>query len=338
MAQQRSEGGGALLGRPIVHSPGQVTVAQYLESWLQSASLSLRPKTQRQYEQIARQHIGPTIGELMLADLQPDHIQSLYSAKLEHGASPSTVRILHAVLHRALSRAVRWGLIDRNPTDAVDRPRLRRKEMKTLTAEQVRCLLAAARASRLETVLCLAVTTGLRQGELLGLRWSDLDWRTGHLRVQRQVQRIGGQGLVFGEPKSASGRRVVVLGPAMIGRLRTYQERQALEKIVAGGRWQENGLVFPSTIGTPMEARNLVRSFKALLKEAGLPEIRFHDLRHTAATLMLQEGVHPKIVQERLGHSQISLTLDIYSHVLPTMQEEAARKLDSLLEASVEAY
>jgi integrase len=208
--------------------------------------------------------------------------------------------------------------------------------MKTLTQEQVRRLLAAARPSRLETVLCLAVTTGLRQGELLGLRWSDLDWHTGQLRVQRQVQRIGGQGLVFSEPKSASGRRVVVLGPTMIGKLRTHQERQELEEIVAGGRWQENDLMFPSTIGTPMEARNLARSFKALLKEAGLPEIRFHDLRHTAATLMLQQGVHPKVVQERLGHSQISLTLDIYSHVLPTMQEEAARKLDSLLEASVD--
>jgi integrase len=222
-------------------------------------------------------------------------------------------------------------LLGRNPTSHVDKSKVKRKEMKTLTAEQVIRLLNLSQGSRYEALYHLAVTTGLRQGELLGLRWSDLYWGTGHLKVQRQLQRVPGEGLVLNEPKSASGRRLVVLGPATLDKLRTHKRSQWEERIEVGNRWQENDLVFPSTIGTPMGPRNVVREFKELLQKAGLPEIRFHDLRHTAATLMLQEGVHPKVVQERLGHSQISITMDTYSHVLPAMQEEAAVKLDDLL-------
>jgi integrase len=241
------------------------------------------------------------------------------------------VRVIHSVFHCALNRAVKWGLLGRNPASHVDKPKVNRKEMKTLTAEQVIRLLNFSQGSRYEALYHLAVTTGLRQGELLGLRWSDLDWGTGHLRVQRQLQRVPGQGLVLNEPKSSSGRRLVVLGPATLDKLRDHKRQQWREKIVAGDRWRENDLIFPSTIGTPMGPRNMVREFKESLQRARLPNIRFHDLRHTAATLMLQEGIHPKVIQERLGHSQISITMDTYSHVLPAMQEEAAQKLDDLL-------
>ena len=159
----------------------------------------------------------------------------------------------------------------------------------------------------------------MREGELLGVKWADLDWLTRHMSVQRQLQRLSEQGLVFSEPKSASRRRVIVLGSATIEKLREHYQRQQWERLAAGDRWVENDLVFPTTIGTPSDWRNLVRNFKDLLRASNLPAIRFHDLRHTAATLMLQQGIHPKVVQERLGHSQISLTLDTYSHVLPNM-------------------
>ncbi len=308
----------------------RATLGEYLEKWLETVKPSLRPKTWKQYSQIVRQHIIPQLGSIKLKDLRPDHIQSHYTARQAAGAGVRTVRLTHAILHHALAQALKWGLVTRNPADAVDKPKLGHEEMKVLNAEQVRALLNAAKGERLEALYYLAVTTGLRQGELLGLRWSDLDWKTGKLQVQRQLQYIAGQGRVFSEPKSAAGRRSISLGSATLERLREHRESQELRRLFAGDRWQENDLIFPSTIGTSIEPRNLLRHFKSLLAKAGLPEIRFHDLRHTAATLMLQQGVHPKVVQERLGHSSITLTLDTYSHVLPGLQEDVAEKLDAL--------
>jgi len=310
----------------------RMPLGDYLEEWLETTRPSLRPKTWKQYAQIARQHIIPDLGNIRLRDLRPDHIQSLYAAKQKAGTSASTVRLIHAVLHRALAQALKWGLVTRNASDAVNKPKSKREEMKVLDADQARILLKVAEGDRLEALYHLAITTGLRQGELLGLRWSDLDWQAGYLQVQRQLQRVSGQGLVFSEPKSNAGRRLVKLGSAVLEKLREHQEHQEQERLFAGERWQEHDLIFPSTIGTPMEPRNLFRQFKDLLERADLSDIRFHDLRHTAATLMLQQGVHPKVVQERLGHSSISLTLDTYSHVVPSLQEDAADKLDALLQ------
>lgn len=171
----------------------------------------------------------------------------------------------------------------------------------------------------------------MRQGEILGLKWADLDWKTGKLHVQRQIQRMTGKGLVFTEPKSAAGRRVVAVSKSTLNILEEHSNLQQHEKILAGDHWVETDLIFSSTIGTPLDHRNLYREFKETLKKAGLPNIRFHDLRHTAASLMLQQGIHPKVVQERLGHSDITLTLNTYSHVLPSMQEDAAEKMDEVL-------
>ena len=203
--------------------------------------------------------------------------------------------------------------------------------MKTLTASQVRDLLRVVRGTLHEALYLLAVSTGLREGELLGLKWSDLDWTTRRLQVQRQLQRLRGGGLVYSEPKSQAGKRAVFLSSIAVSRLRSHRVIQAYERLFAGERWQENDLLFPSSIGTPWDPRNLYKQFKILLRQAALPDIRFHDLRHTAATLMLQQGIHPKVVQERLGHADISLTLTTYSHVLPDIQEEAAEKFDLLL-------
>ena len=202
------------------------------------------------------------------------------------------------------------GTTASQPRRAVERPKAESRELRTLTAEQVQALLAATDNVQAQTLYYLAVSTGLREGELLGLQWGDLDWKTGALQVQRQAQRQTGAGVVFTEPKSAAGRRLIVLGQATLTRLRKHNVEQKRARVFIGGRWKEQGLIFTSSIGTPLDARKMSRQFKTTLARAGLPDIRFHDLRHTAATLMLQQGIHPKIVQERLGHSNIGMTLD----------------------------
>jgi len=314
----------------LTFTGAQLPLREFLSQWLGSIRESVKGKTLHQYGQIVRDHIAPRLGNIKLKDLRPDQIQALYNEKLDSGISARTVILIHAVLHKALKHALKQGIIGRNPTDAVNRPKFRRKEMLTLSDSQVRTLLLVVKDTRFEALFWIAVSTGLRQGELLGLRWSDLDWQSRRLHVQRQLQRVTG-GLEFTEPKSAAGNRVIVLGQEAIIKLRKHQNILIQEKQKAEEKWEEHDLIFPSTHGTPLDHRNLYRFFKLFLKEAGLPDIRFHDLRHTAATLMLQQGIHPKVVQERLGHADITLTLNTYSHVLPSMQQEAAEKLDELL-------
>ena len=306
-------------------------MSEFLANWLATAKTSVRIKTYQQYEQVVRIHILPTVGRIKLEAITPNVIQALYNKKQHQNASVRTVRLIHSVLHRALHQAVMWQLIGWNPADAVVQPKLVRKEMKVLSDTQVRNLLLASKGTRYEALFQIAVTTGLREGEILGLKWSDVDWKSKQIQVVRQAQRINKVGLVFSEPKSAAGRRCIQLGVSMMDKLREHMELQNLERQFQGDKWIENDLIFPSTIGTLKDPRNLIKVFKQYLKKAGLPEIRFHDLRHTAATLMLQMGTHPKIVQERLGHSDISLTLNTYSHVMPSMQEEVATKMDEML-------
>jgi len=316
MIEQRLQG--------MVFGGSKVSLSKFLDEWLVVARTSVRPNTFQQYSQVVHQHINPFLGEIVLKDLRPDHVQSLYTSKLGNGVSPNTTRMIHAVIHRALNHALKLGLVYRNVADSVTRPKVVRKEMKTLNDYQVRQLIQVAESEQMGLLLWVAVVTGLRQGELLGLKWSDLDWTSRRIQVQRQVQRRKGDGLVFCEPKSASGRRVIVLGKSTIGKLREHKNSQLKERILLGEKWQDYDLIFPSPIGTPLDPSNVLKAYKNCLKRAGLPNLRFHDLRHSAATLMLQQGVNPKIVSEHLGHSDISLTLNTYIHVLPPMQEEAA--------------
>lgn len=315
----------------LVFAGSKVPLSNFLDDWLIVAKTSVRPNTYQQYTQIVYQHINPTLGEILLKDLRPDHVQRLYTVKLAGGTSPRTTRLIHAVLHRALNHALKIGLVVRNASDAVTRPKVPRKEMKTLDDYQVRQLIQAAEGTRMQVLIWVAVTTGLRQGELLGLKWSDLNWQTRRMHIQRQVQRRKGEGLVFCEPKSASGRRVITLGMATIIKIREHKKVQQKEQLLAGEKWQDYDLIFPTPIGTRLDPSNVLKVYKKCLREAGLPNLRFHDLRHTAATLMLQQNINPKVVQERLGHADISLTLNTYSHVLPSIQEEAAEKMDELL-------
>jgi len=309
----------------------RVTLNEFLEEWLETHKSSVRSKTIHQYSQVAHQHIIPYLGDVKLKDLRPDQIQGLYNAKLKSGTSSRTVIEIHAVLHKSLAQALKWGLIGRNPSDAVIRPRKKRSEMKVLTDGQVRVFLSAAEQTRYSAFFYLALNTGMRSGELLGLKWLDIDWIHRRLQVNRQLQHQPGLGLMFTEPKTAAGRRMIVISQTAINKLRKHMEQQELDRKLAGEQWQENGMIFPTKFGTPMFSTNMYKDFKALLRKLDLPNIRFHDLRHTAATLMLQQGIHPKIVQERLGHSDISMTMNTYSHILPSMQEEAAEILDELL-------
>jgi integrase len=232
------------------------------------------------------------------------------------------------LLRRALGQAERWNVIPRNPAALVDPPRAERSEVDPLGPEEIDQLLAAAQGDPLEALYVLAVTTGLRQGELLGLRWQDVDLGAGSLAVRQQVQRTPG-GWAFTEPKTAGSRRVVRLPRIAVDAVSRHRVDQVERRLAHGLDWTDHDLVFPNSRGAPIERQNLARrSFKPLLARAGLPPIRFHDLRHTAATLLLAKGVHSKVVQERLGHSSIGVTMDVYSHVLPSIQNEAVDALD----------
>lgn len=319
-------------GLPLPHE--RQTVGQFLTDWLDNtARHTLRPTSYDGYADLVHHHLVPLLGRVPLAKLTPQQIAACYGDLLAKGLAPRTVQYAHAVLHRALDQAVRWNPVARNPTDAVDAPRPQRKEITVLTAEQAQRFLGAAEVDRLHALYVLALMTGMRQGELLGLRWQDVDLAAGSLSVRRTLVRTS-QGWSWAEPKTAKGRRTIALPDLAVEALRQHRVRQLEERLRAGGLWDDLDLVFPNHTGRPLERQNVVkRSFRPLLARAGLPAIRFHDLRHSAATLLLSLGEHPKVVQERLGHSTIGVTMDTYSHVLPDMQRKAASKLDALFAA-----
>jgi integrase len=279
---------------------------------------------------MVERHIVPGLGRVKLKRLTPAHVRGLYREKLDAGLAPRTVQYTHTTLNKALKQAVADGLIPRNPAANVKAPRPRRSEVKPLSREQVNVLFEAATGHRLEALYVLAVTAGLREGELLALRWEDADLEASMLQVRRVLSEAR-SGRIFEAPKSGKGRSVRLTRKA-IAALRVHRKRQLEERMARAGLWQEQGLVFPSSVGTPLSARNLQRHFKAMLERAGLPKsTRFHDLRHTCATLLLRQGVHAKYVQELLGHADISLTLNVYSHVLPDMGDAAAGAMDDAL-------
>jgi integrase len=309
----------------------KITFEEFLDSWLISIKTSIRPMTWYQYHTVTKNHILPVLPNLKLIDLKPDMIQKIYNNKISQGIHPRTIKLMHTVFHSSLEQAVKMGLILRNPANAVKRPKYEIPEMKFLDEAQVNQFLSAAQGQRNEALYQLEIATGMRQSELLGLRWKDLDWDRCSIIVQHQLKRGFTEGDYFSQPKTKSGKRTIILGKKTVDKLREHWLRQLKEKQIAGNRWKENDLIFPSTIGTPINQANLYRSFKDLLRSAGLPDIRFHDLRHTAATLMLNHGVAPIIVSRRLGHSRVSITLDIYGHLIPEMQNEAAEMIDDLI-------
>lgn len=309
----------------------RITVGQFLDRWVQDVvAHTLRPTSRQGYEEVIRNHVKPALGHVLLTELRGDHLQRLYTRGLEEGYSSTSVRHWHTVLHRALRYAVKSRLVVRNVADDAEPPRPKPTEIQVLTPEQVRKLLETSREDRFYALFALAVSTGMRKAEILGLRWQDVNLEKGEVRITRALHRLRDGTVVIQEPKTAKSRRVIPLTPLVLSALREHRKRQ-LEQRLKRGKWAEPDLVFTTRNGTPINPGSLTFAFHRALKRAGLPKMRFHDLRHTAATPLLTEGVHPKVVQEMLGHATIHMTMDRYSHMLPHLQVEAATKMSKVL-------
>ncbi len=307
------------------------TVAQWMETYFaEVAAAKVRPSTLHRYREEVEHHIAPHLGRHRLDRLTPIHLTAFYRDRLQV-LSPSSVRRLHANLRRALNVAVRWQLIQVNPASLVDAPSLTHTEVNPYTVAEARVFLKAIRGMRLEARWLIAVTLGLRQGEALGLRWEDVDLTAGTLRVRAQLQRDPSTGeLVRVDTKTARSRRTLPIPPSVLLALREHRERQDRERRDADS-WADPGWVFATRLGTPVHPRNDYRSFREIIRQAGLRQVRLHDLRHTAASVLLAQGVPARVVMEILGHSQISVTLNTYAHVAPEIAREAAQRVEGAL-------
>jgi len=307
-----------------------ITLNEYLDRWLETAAkLRLREKSYRSYENLLRGYVRPTLGTRNLAAICPLDIQAVYQQLAERGLSTRTIRYTHSVLRSAMRQAIQWRLLSQDPTDGAQLPRLRRHEMRVLTAEQSRLFLETAMRTVYGPVLAVALTTAARPSEYLALKWQDINWERGTVSIVRTLERVNG-GWRFAETKRARSRRVIKLQQWVLELLEDlHAERKAKPD---GSRWPgASGVIFTTPSGRPIDSDKLAKRFKSILEQTGLPLIRLYDLRHTGATLALAAGVPPKVVSEQMGHASAAFTLDIYSHVLPHMQEEAAAKVEAVL-------
>lgn len=320
------------LNRGELKLPSKIPLARYLDIWL-TTSLpgTVAPRTLADYKEVTDRYIRPAIGEIMLTDLSPVHIDKLYADMRERGLSGRTRRGVHHVLSRALGRAHRYGMVSRNVARLVDTPKIEKRTMRSFTPEQAMEFLTAARSDRHYAMWLLALDSGMRPEEYLGLKWMDVDLTKGVVAVQRALcwNRKGG-GYYFSELKTDGSRRSINLSKTTAEALREHRIDQQSERLRMGERWKGLDLIFTTQAGGPLLLSNLHRKhFKPILERAKLSkEFRLYDLRHTCATLLFDKDVHPKIVSARLGHSSIKLTLDVYSHVLPNMQERASNALE----------
>jgi integrase len=318
--------------------PGKTTVADYLQRWLKDyVQPNLSPRTAEGYESIIRCHLIPALGKIPLTQLKPEHIQHYYSDKLtskclnrSNSTNPRTVRHHHMTLHCALEIAVKWGLVSRNVADAVEPPKEHHTEMHTMNEEDIHKFLEIAKSTEYYTLFYLALFTGMRRSELLALRWSDIDLLLCQLSVTRTLHHLRNGSIVFRQPKTDKGRRLIALTPSSVSVLKEYKGIQAAQMIVSGTTLKEEDLVFCQD-GRPLLPGTVSHAWIHLIQRTGLKNIRLHDARHSHASLMLKQGIHPKIVQERLGHASIQITLDTYSHVAPGLQQAAANRFDELI-------
>ncbi len=304
---------------------GKTTVADILQTYIDSRRVAGRaPRTIERYVEQADGHIIPALGKHKAADLRPADIERFYASKLADGLSPTTVYRMHALLRAAFRHAVKQSTVTRNPIDATTPPTPASPEQKAMRDEQAELLLRAAEGHRLHPLLVIALTTGMRAGELAGVRWNDIDLDTGLMMVRVQRQYLRKVGIVQRKTKAYRRDRPVELSEAEVALLRAHKARQAEERLRIGDMWRDHGLVFPSEVGTPLSTGNLRRWFYATLEKAGLPHFRFHDLRHTAATFLLKADPRINVAQQRLGHRDPAITARFYAHVLPGEQGKAA--------------
>lgn len=310
------------------------TLNEYLDVWLETiAKPRLQYRTFKDYGDLLRRYVREPLGNIKLSELKAVHIQKLYGEMLGRGLSPRIVRYTHATLSSALKEAVKLDILPRNVATLVQLPKKRQKEMDVLSQEESLVFLNALKDERFETLFSFALASGMRCQEYLGLQWKDINFENNTATVQRAVvwHRSGG-GWEFSQPKTAKSRRTIPMPLSVMQAIRRHRIQQNKERLKLGAAWHQNELVFPSEIGTPLNPPNVTRHFKKMLEKAEIrTSIRLYDLRHTHATLLLQAGINPKIVSERLGHSSVVLTLDVYSHVLPNMQQDATDQLEQML-------
>ncbi len=322
-------------GLPIVD--GRTTLGDFLDRWLKdSVKPRLRPRTYSSYEMHVRVHLKPALGNIPLLQLQPAHVQQFLNSKLSCGLSPASIARIRATLRAALNQALRWGEVHRNVATLVDTPRQAQHEVDPLSPDQARAFLDHISGHRWYPLYTLALLTGLRQGELLGLRWNDIDLQEGTLTVRHALQRIEGRRRLV-EPKTAQSRRTIVLASTAVAALCRQRDWQEARRAAMGDSWQETGFVFSTRQGTPLDGSEVTRQFQKLLSAAGLPRKRFHDLRHSCATFLIAEGVSPRDIMAILGHSGIAVTMNTYAHVLPETQRAAAQRIDNLLKRGDDA-
>ena len=310
-----------------------LTLGAFLDRWLaEIVVVRNRPRTHASYSDTARLYIKPHLGSILLTKLAPEQVQAVLNTLSTQGLAPRTVAYTRAVLRKALNQALRWGHVARNVATLVDVPMARRHPIIPLTSTQARAFLHAVQGHRLEVLYRLTLSLGLRRGEALGLRWQDVDLEGKSIQIAVALQRFKGK-LVLTAPKTDTSARQLPLPDVLVTALRVHGMAQELERATAGDTWQEHSLVFPTPHGTPTEPSNLVRHFKTALKAAELPATtRFHDLRHSCATFLIAQGVHPRVVMEILGHSQIGITMDTYAHVLPESQRQAVEGITGLFD------
>lgn len=309
---------------------GRARLAEYLDRYLAYLATRIRPKTHRRYEQLVRRHIAARIGSVPLSKLRPADVQAVVDGMLAEGLAPRTVIQAYRVLSAALRQGVRWQILAVNPATAVSPPRPERPRLSVPDTEAIGKLLRASEGTSLHVPLVLAVSSGMRRGEVLGLRWSSVDLDAGIVRVVSTLQQVG-QSVSFADPKTDRARRTIALPPFAVEVLRTHRREQNERRLLLGEAWQDLDLVIDRGDGAPVAPDVFSRSFQRLARRIGLDGCRLHDLRHAFATTLLAGGVHPKIASEALGHASVAFTMDTYSHVLPTMQEQAAAAIQEAL-------
>ena len=321
-------------GNVVVNS--NMRLDSFLDEWLLSQQTRLRPSSHHSYV-IAAKRLKQQLGRYKLQALTPLQIEKVYAEMLDHGGrngeglAAKTVKNTHVVLRKALADAERLGLVTRNSAAAARGPAVTRPEMSTWSSDQLKTFSLAAQNTRMRHAFIILATTGMRRGEALGLRWSDIDFDSSQIAIVQTVSTVNGK-IVVGQPKTSGSRRTVYVHDVTIKALRQQRQLQAEERLAAGPAWQpDNDLVFRNVTGGPVNPDQFSRHFDQIVARADVPRIRLHDLRHTNATLSLKAGVHPKVVSERLGHSSIAITLDLYSHVTPGISRDAAAAVESMM-------
>lgn len=313
--------------------PASMPLNDFLDRWLEEiAKHKLRQRTFETYKSLLNNHVRENLGNKRLCDIQDYEVQKIYNSLKDKDFSPKTIRHIHNVLSSALKQAVRWKMLIQNPCELCQLPRMERTEMKYFTPEETAIFLETAKDDRYYSAFLLAIETGMRPEEYLGLQWKDIDFEKKTVSIRRALVAQKGGGFIFTEPKTKKSRRSIPLSDSVINALKIYRRNQLEARLKMGAKYQNQDLVFSSEIGTPLLHQNFTRRhFKPIRDKAELPKIRLYDLRHTTATLLLSAGENPKVVQERLGHASIVLTLDTYSHVLPTMQKDATNKIEKIM-------